>query len=115
MEVMDGIFIANLWMTPFFLLFVDTSYYSRLFSLWRLKSFFETGEGTIYTQHEANEIYKKLDWFVAHKYASIMKTLAVTLFYMSIMPYCIVYAILTFGIQYYVEKVKNTIECLELS
>ena len=105
MEVMDGVFFANLWMTPVFLLFVDTSYFMRVFSLWRLKSFIETGEGTVYTQHEANEIYKKVQWNVGQKYAVIMKTLALTMFYMSIMPYCVFYTLITFAIQYYAEKV----------
>ena len=106
MEVMDGVFIANLWMTPVFLLFVDISYYLKLYNLWKLHGFMQTGEGTVYTQHEANEIYKKLDWAISSKYASILKTFAVTLFYIHVMPYCIFYTIATFIIQYYVEKVS---------
>ena len=109
MEVMDGVFFGYIYLTPIITLFGSPSYYLKNISHVDVDKFIDTediSEHQPYTQHEANEVYKKLDWYISSSYASFIKTFAVTLFFLPTMPYCIFYSIIALCIQYFAEKVK---------
>lgn len=106
-EIINGIFIANLWMNPLILLFGDVFFYLKKWNRYQVRQYILEGKGGVYTQMEADQIYKKQIWWVSYKYASLIKTFAFGLFYFPIMPYSIFYTFISLGIFYWIEKVSQ--------
>jgi len=104
-QTINGIYISNLILTPILLLFGNVFFYLRLWNIQKLKRFVNTGEGGPYTQAEAIKIYERFRFSMSYKYASAMKNLAMTLFYLPIYPIGSIYLLLLLLIQYWIEKV----------
>ena len=110
-QVMDGVFFGYLWLTPLLTFIGSADFWVKTSEVAAIKTFDEKINKSLkgvflYTQHEANEAFKKRNFVISSRYANLMKTFAVTLFYLPIMPYCIFYSALGLLIQYHAEKVK---------
>jgi len=105
-EIMNGIFISNLWMTPLINLFGDIFYWIKIWRRRKIRKFAKHGTGGPYTQGEANKAYQKQEWWISYKYASLLKNFAVGLFYMHVIPYSMIYTLGIILVQFWTEKVS---------
>ena len=106
---MDGVFLGTIIKTPLKTMFGGIINISKGWKVAQIQTFIEEPDdytGAIFVQHEANEAFKHSDWDISSRYAGFIKTFAVTLFYLPIMPYCVFYTIIALAFQYLTEGVR---------
>lgn len=105
-EEINFIFLINMIMPHFLKLFLDTGLVMKMVQRYFLKSFLEERKGGPYTQMKANEIVSRSDFYISYSYSYVFSTLGSSMFYFSIFPLGIVYAILSLIIHFWVQKVR---------
>lgn len=103
-EMINGIYISNLWLNPLIRLFLDKDQWEKYCARRRVDKFARTLKGRIYTQHEANEAYENLQWQISTAHAFMVKTFALGLFFTPLFPLSIPYTVAIMFIYYWVEK-----------
>lgn len=103
-EMINGIYISNLWLNPLIRLFIDTDQWGKYFARSRIENFSMTLKGQIYTQYEANEAFEKLQWKISSAHAFMIKTFALGLFFTPLFPLSVPYTVAIMFIYYWVEK-----------
>ena len=92
-QEINSVMLSNMILPPLLVTFLDTDWLLGIWSKRGLNKFIETGEGTPYTQGEANEIVKGQDFLIIDQYSYIFSTIATALFYLPVLPISIFYAL----------------------
>lgn len=103
-EMINGIYISNLWLNPLIRIFIDKDYLEKLWERRKVEKFVKTNKGKIYTQFEANEIFEDLQWQISAAHAFMLKSFAVGLFFTPLFPLSIPYTFFVMFIYYWIEK-----------
>ena len=106
-EEMNLIFLLNTVVPNIMGIFVDVPYFTKLVQRWFLDRFLQKDKGGPYTQLLANEIVCNPDFEMSEPYAYIFSTVASAMFYLTIFPMGIIYAIVSLILHFFVQKVRR--------
>ena len=101
---MTILFLMNMIVPQFVLLFADVSVYMTWIEKWRLNYFMTNKKGKIYSQKMANEVVQKSEFAIYDPYSYIFSTLAAGLFFSTIFPLGIPMIVFSFFFSFWVYK-----------
>lgn len=113
-EEINFIFLINAIVPHLVKITFDVGYFIKLLKRYTinkmkirflLKRFMDERKGGPYTQKQANEIMENPEYNISDSYSYVFSTLGAAMFYFSIFPLGIVYAILSLLIHFWVQKV----------
>lgn len=106
-EEINLIFIINMIVPHLVKLFGDFDLYKKMFQRFLLNRFLKERNGGPYTQKQANEIMSKYEYSISDPYSYVFSTLGTAMFYFSVFPMGIIYAILSLVAHFWVQKVSQ--------
>ena len=105
-EEMNLIFLINATLPHLLVLFLDPLSLKKLVQRFLLKRFLTRKQFGPFNQRQANEIVSLPEYEISEAYSYTFSTVAAAVFYFSIFPLGVVYAVVSLIIHFFVQKVR---------